>query len=185
MNSATLAQPSDSIQIHPIQLAEIPLLLAVLQAAFAEYDRCLTPPSGVHTESIESLTAKLARGGGAFAWHGDRAVGSVLFEPRAEALYLGRMAVLPAYRRQGIGARLVAYVEEQALARGLKQITLGVRLQLPENTAFYTRLGYHIVSYGSHVGFTEPTYMNMAKQLDKRSHTLRLAQPDCVQPSLD
>ena len=47
--------------------------------------------------------------------------------------------------------QLVAFVEAQALARGFRQITLGVRLQLPENTAFYTKWGYDIVGYGSHL----------------------------------
>lgn len=47
--------------------------------------------------------------------------------------------------------QLSAFVEAQALARGFRQITLGVRLQLPENTTFYTKLGYDIVGYGSHL----------------------------------
>lgn len=159
-------RPKRSILVRPIVLAEIPLLCEVIHAAYAEYEGRLTPPSGAHDETVESLTAKLKCGAGAIAWDGDHAAGSVLFEPRQNALYLGRLAVPPPYRRRGIGALLVDYVEQQALARGFSQITLGVRLQLPENTAFYTKLGYHVVSYGSHPGFAEPTFMTMVKQLD-------------------
>ena len=140
-------------------------MLAIIHAAYVEYEGKLTPPSGAHNETSESLAAKLIHGEGALAWDGENVVGSVLFERQGQALYLGRLAVPPPYRRRGIGARLVTYVEEQALARGINEITLGVRLQLPENTAFYTRLDYHIVSYSSHPGFTELTSMTMAKQL--------------------
>jgi predicted N-acetyltransferase YhbS len=98
--------------VRPVQLAEVPILLAVIRAAYAEYEGRLTPPSGAHDETAESLTAKLSRGEGALAWQGESAVGSVLFEPRANALYLGRLAVPPLHRRQGIGALLVEYVEQ-------------------------------------------------------------------------
>jgi GNAT superfamily N-acetyltransferase len=165
MNHADPATPASLIQIRPVQQSELATLLAVIHAAYAEYKGRLTPPSGAHKESIESLAAKLAIGEGALAWQGESAVGSVLFEVRGEAMYLGRLAVPPLYRRRGIGVLLVNYVEQQALARGHSQVTLGVRLQLPENTAFYTKLGYHVVSYGSHPGFTELTFMTMAKQL--------------------
>ena len=158
-------QTHHPVVILPLQLTQVSTLLGVIRAAYAEYDGRLTPPSGAHDETIDTLAAKLRSGEGALAWQGNNAAGSVLFEPRDQSLYLGRLAVPPAYRRRGIGALLVAYVEQQAIARGLKQITLGVRLQLPENTAFYTKLGYDVISYGSHPGFTEPTYMNMAKQL--------------------
>lgn len=165
MSHATSTTRNSAIRILPIQATEIATLHAVIQAAYVEYEGRLTPPSGAHLETVETLAAKLVQGEGALAWDGEIAVGSVLFEPRADALYLGRLAVPPPHRRRGIGALLVNYVEQQALARGHTHITLGVRLQLPENTAFYTRLGYHTESYGAHPGFTEPTYRTMVKQL--------------------
>jgi ribosomal protein S18 acetylase RimI-like enzyme len=137
----------------------------VIHEAYIEYIGLLTPPSGAHNESVESLSAKLAQAEGVIAWLGQEAAGSVLFEPYGDALYLERLAVRPFFRKRGIGAALVNYVEEQTRSRGLRQVTLGVRLQLPQNTAFYTGLGYHIVSYGSHPGYQEYTFMNMSKVL--------------------
>jgi hypothetical protein len=46
---------------------------------------------------------------------------------------------------------------------------LGVRLELPGNAAFYTRLGYHVKSYDSHSGFPQLAYANRAKELDTSS----------------
>jgi GNAT superfamily N-acetyltransferase len=153
------------ILVRPALRDDCVTLAAIVHAAYREYEGKLTPPSGAHRETVESLAAKIESGGGAIAWQGDVGVGSVLFEPRGDAMYLGRLAVPPAYRRRGIGAMLVNFVEEHARANGFRRITLGVRLQLPENTAFYTKLGYHIAGYGCHPGFTEPTYMTMVKEL--------------------
>ena len=162
LDSAPSALP---IVIRPVQSADIPTLLELVYAAYTEYEGRLTPPSGAHSETEESLAAKLATGQGALAWQDGIAAGSVLFERRGAEMYLGRLAVPPAFRRRGIGACLVNFVEGEAMRRGFSRITLGVRLQLPENTAFYTKLGYDIVGYGSHPGFTEPTYMTMVKHL--------------------
>jgi ribosomal protein S18 acetylase RimI-like enzyme len=164
VQSALSASPLPFV-IRRADFSELAMLCAVIHAAYAEFEGKLTPPSGAHKETVESLAAKLTSGKGAIAWQGEEAVGSVLFEPRGEAIYLGRLAVPPQYRGRGIGALLVRYVEKQAIVHGHSHITLGVRLQLPENTAFYTKLGYHIAGYGAHPGFTKPTYMTMVKVL--------------------
>ncbi len=145
--------------------ADAPDILRVIHAAYAEYVGRLEPPSGAHRETVASLTAHMARGGAALCRLGADPVGCLLFEPRDDALYVGRVAVVPAARRHGVGRQLMAFAERRALAAGLTRLTLGVRLQLPQNTAFYARLGYTISGYGSHPGFTQPTYMTMEKRL--------------------
>ncbi len=52
---------------------------------------------------------------------------------------IGRVAVLPAWRGNGLGARLVRLLEELALARGYRQAVL--HAQLPVQS-FYERIGY-------------------------------------------
>ena len=127
------------------------------------------------------MATRLARGGGALARLAGVPVGCVLYEPLETALYLGRLAVVPAVRGRGIGGLLVAFVEQEAIAAGLPRITLGVRLQLPQNTAFYTKLGYTISGYGSHPGFAEPTYMTMEKRLPGAHSSLSTAQRAATQ----
>jgi ribosomal protein S18 acetylase RimI-like enzyme len=66
--------------------------------------------------------------------------GFLSFERRGDHVYLGNVALLPAYQRRGIGAAIVQHVIEQANAAGLP-----VRLQvLRSNPArrFYERLGF-------------------------------------------
>src|SRR5690242_14505183 len=82
---------------------DIPMIIAVTRAAFDEYDGVLNPPSSVPQETPEKVRAKLASGKGVLALLADQVVGSVYYSPESEYLYLGRLAVLPAYRGRGIG----------------------------------------------------------------------------------
>lgn len=154
-----------AIKVQPATEDDLPLLVQIIHAAYAEYAGKLDPPSGAHREDVTSLAAKLQRGGGALAWVEGVAAGSVLYEGRGDKLYLGRLAVIPAFRGNGIGRRLVIHVEEQARTRGYRAVTLGVRIALPQNLRFYQRLGYTVTHMGSHPGYLEPTYYTMEKAL--------------------
>jgi predicted GNAT family N-acyltransferase len=52
---------------------------------------------------------------------------------------IGRISVLPEWRGQGVGSRLLRLLEEAALARGARQILLHAQLQVRD---FYERRGY-------------------------------------------
>jgi len=79
--------------------------------------------------------------------------------------YRGRLSVLPAFRQHGVGLALVTYVEQQAKALGAQRVQLGVRIALPYLQAYYERLGYRVVCYETHEGYTEPTSVVMEKQV--------------------
>ena len=53
-----------------------------------------------------------------------------------------RLAVAPEYRRNGLGSRLVAMVEERLLARGVERIALAVVKDEPAAVAFWESRGY-------------------------------------------
>lgn len=57
--------------------------------------------------------------------------------------HIGRIAVLQEYRGQGVGAKIVQALMEQAAAAGLQRVYLGAQLHA---TGFYERLGF--VPYG-------------------------------------
>lgn len=59
-----------------------------------------------------------------------------------EEAHLDLLAVEPAHRRQGLGRRLLAWLEEPARAGGIVAITLEVREENRAAQDFYRRLGY-------------------------------------------
>ncbi|HET8700118.1 MAG TPA: GNAT family N-acetyltransferase [Nitrococcus sp.] len=70
----------------------------------------------------------------------DGPIGTVRLTAQA---HVGRMAVLPAWRRRGIGTRLLQAVLEEAAAAGFSAVALAAQLPV---IPFYERL--HFESYG-------------------------------------
>lgn len=152
-----------------IQLAaetDTETIAEILHDAFREYDGTLNPPSGVHRESAESVRAKMETGQWLLAKYGDRAAGCVWCEPCDGYLYLGRLAVTPPMRGQGIGSALMNAVETRARVLGFSRVRLGVRVVLTDMRAAYERRGYMFVEAHTHEGFSEPTYVILEKALE-------------------
>ncbi len=146
-------------------------IVAVVHAAFEEYRGRLDPPSGAHGETVEQVRRKMVTARVVLAslrvkpGGSDVVAGCVFYEPREDHLYLFRLAVLPAYRRRGVGRILIANVEQQARALQLGRVRLGVRLALAPLRAYYERIGYRVVEYGTHAGYPVPTYVMLEKNL--------------------
>ncbi len=130
------------VQLRPATVADVPAILAVTKAAYALYIDRLDPPSGVVREQPEAVERYFVAGGVIVAEADGEIVGAVRYEPREDYLYLGRLAVAPAWQGRGIGRRLVEAVEEWALLLGLDEVHLGVRMELAENSGLYRHLGY-------------------------------------------
>ena len=141
-------------------------VLTILQAAFAPYTDALQPPSGVVRETEQTLKEKLATNTLLIAKDDNKMVGCVFYMPHQghpQNIYFGRLAVLPAYQKQGIARQLLAQVEQNGQQTGYKKVVLYVRKALPNNVWFFQSCGYEIYDEGIHTGFTEPTFYKMAK----------------------
>ncbi len=145
---------------------DAPLLLDLRQRAFEEYRGVLTPPSGVHKETVQSAREKMNTERWVIAERAGQAVGCVMYKNEHDHFYLGRLSVPPEFRRQGIASALIAYVENQARAENILRVRLGVRIALTENRAMYERRGYRFLQYETHEGFSEPTYATLEKTLE-------------------
>lgn len=155
----------DALTIREAMDADVPTLVAVLRAAFAE-QRDLAPPSGALSETAESVRGLMRTGRVALAVVDGTIVGCQFFEPKDDYLYLFRLAVLPDYRQRGIGQELIRYAEEQARALCLPRTQFSVRLALPRQRAMYERMGYRFLEYGTHPGFSAPTFATLVKDID-------------------
>lgn len=155
------------LTLRDARLDDAPLMTELILTVFEDYRDKLTPPSGAHNETPEKIRAKIKQGGGIIAYVDGVPAGCVVYYPENKTdMYLGRLAVLPDYRQQGVGQALVAAVENRAQTKGYTHMTLAVRVVLSRNRAFFERLGYAVTSYESHPGFTEPTFMHLTKPLN-------------------
>ena len=161
------------VSLREATAEDVPALVAVIHAGFEEYRGRLDPSSGAHGESEETIRQKLTVARAVLASVNQQVVGCVFYEPKGDHVYLGRLAVLPAYRRQGIARELIAWVERQALSLGYTRVRLGVRVALPGNRAYFERLGYRVLNYGTHAGYAEPTYVNLEKEVTQESVPLQ------------
>ena len=140
-------------------------LLRVLLASFAEYAGRLDPPSGIHAETVESTRRRIEQGAALFAEQEGACIGGAFLEPREGFLYLGRLGVLPAHRQRGVGQSLLEAAESWARERDYRSIRLGVRVRLPHLHRYYESKGYRIIAFHSHPGYSDPTYVEMEKEL--------------------
>jgi ribosomal protein S18 acetylase RimI-like enzyme len=153
------------IVIRQAEEHEAAAVTAVIHAAFEPYRGKLVPDSSAHAETVETVRGKMVNGGAVLAELDGRLVAVTLFEREDDALYIGRLAVLPEARRIGLAQRLVEAVEVIARERGIRRLTLGVRLALDDNIRLFTRLGFRETGRTSHPGFTEHTSMDMERRL--------------------
>ena len=111
--SIRLALPHEAALVHQIMLA-----------AFDEYRDVLTVPSSAHGETVHDVAAAMSRGGAVLAWAGATAVGSARYQFEPEALYVGRVSVLPSHRRRGVARDMMRFIEHLAPELGRHVITL-------------------------------------------------------------
>ncbi len=140
----------DRMRLVATTVGDAALVHRLTQEAFAEYFGVMPVPSSVHGETLAEVEAWLAKDGGVLAWEGNEAVGAARYKLEPEYLYVGRVAVLPAYRGKGIAVALMRYLEELAPRLGRSQVCLGTRESMPGNIAFYQKLGYQILNVTPH-----------------------------------
>lgn len=155
----------ETILLRQATEQDIPELVQVIHAGFEQYRGKLDPPSGAHTETVESIREQFNTARAVVAIADYQIVGCVLYQPEEDHIYLGRLAVLPAYRGNGIGRQLIDQVEVETRKLGYARVRLGVRLVLKDNQTFFQNCGYRVVSYENHPGYAQPTFAYLEKDV--------------------
>lgn len=138
---------------------QFPGILALVHETFG----ALVPPSGALNETINDVAARFEAGPILLAHDQGELVGSLYCAPKDGGLYLTRMAVKPSRQQQGIGRALLASAEGEARRLGLPKLTLRVRLNLPDNRAYFERAGFAVIGQGQDPG--RPPYESMERSL--------------------
>ncbi|HEY6432185.1 MAG TPA: GNAT family N-acetyltransferase [Acetobacteraceae bacterium] len=154
------------IRFRPMRAENAAVVAGLIRTAFARQAVPVDPPASALEVTAEVVLAHLAGGGGgAIAEAGGRVVGSVLWETRADGLYVSRLAVDPEARRRGIGQALMGLAEQAARGAGAARLSLGTRLALSGNRRLFAACGYIEVAEHAHPGYAEPTWVEMERRL--------------------
>ncbi|EPX83716.1 cob(I)alamin adenosyltransferase [Rubellimicrobium thermophilum DSM 16684] len=142
---------------------DLPAAFALIRRAFADIAPFIDPPSSVERMTVEDLRAGAAAGE---LWAiGAPPLACALLTPKGDALYLGRLAVAPEARRQGLARALLRQACVRARARGLARVTLGCRVELTGNHALFRSEGFHETHRETHPGYARPTSVWFEKRM--------------------
>jgi ribosomal protein S18 acetylase RimI-like enzyme len=91
-------------------------------------------------------------------------LGLVVLEDQDGYLLLDNVAVAPAAQGQGLGRKLIAFAEGEAVRRGYDELRLYTHVLMVENIALYQRLGFVEIGRVQEKGFDR---VYMAKRLTR------------------
>jgi ribosomal-protein-alanine N-acetyltransferase len=124
------------LRVEPMQLDDIPAVHAIESASFPTP----WPPYAFRGELETNRMARYL-----VVRAGDRVVAYAGIWLMVDEAHVTTFAVLPAYRRRGIGGRLLSEVIELSAALGATVVTLEVRLSNAAARQLYQRFGFRPV----------------------------------------
>ena len=133
--------------------------------AFA--DLAIDPPSSVLKETQADFARRLTTQTALIAETDGEIIASVFCEPKDGAVYFGRLAVRPDWRRRGVASAMMEAVIAEARRRGAPAVTLNARITLPGNLALFRKHGFAVTAQHTHAGYPAPTYVEMELRLTK------------------
>lgn len=140
-------------------------VLALIRAAFADMEGRIDPPSSMHKLTAEAL-AGMARDGEVWvAEDADGPVACMVLTPRETDLYLGKLAVAAAHRREGLARQMIDQALRRAKSLGKGAVMLKTRVELTENHATFAALGFRKVGESAHPGFDRPTSLTYRRDV--------------------
>lgn len=144
----------DGFELREATDADSAGVIRLIAGAYAEYPGCVMDLPGIDAD-LNAVASTFRDGGGAFcvvesvvgaaaelaATVGWKPVAS-MSDPELPALELKRLYVDRLFRRRGLGARLVDYIEVLARSRGAHSVVLWSDTRFEDAHRLYRRLGY-------------------------------------------
>jgi GNAT superfamily N-acetyltransferase len=116
------ASSSPEIQIRLARPQDSAAIVKVLHESFVEHEALYTREGfAATTPDAAQMLARMAEGPVWIALHDAEMLGTVAAVAKGSSLYMRGMAVLPAARGSGVGARLLEQVEQWAESKGCRQ----------------------------------------------------------------
>jgi ribosomal protein S18 acetylase RimI-like enzyme len=102
---------------------------------------------------LDDYDARVAEGVVWVIEEGSTIAGIIVLLPRPEYLLLDNIAVAPARQGLGLGRRLLAFAEAEAVRRGYREIRLYTHQTMTDNQRLYAAIGYEETGRGTEAGY--------------------------------
>jgi ribosomal protein S18 acetylase RimI-like enzyme len=140
----------DEDRIRVATAADVPAIAEIVDQAYRHYIARIGKPPG---PMLDDYAARVSEG---VVWvldEGDVIGGIIVLLPEPNYLLLDNIAVSPTRQGLGLGRRLLAFAEAEALRRGYREIRLYTHQTMVENQRLYTSIGYEETGRGSEAGY--------------------------------
>ncbi|GAA2870127.1 GNAT superfamily N-acetyltransferase [Aminobacter niigataensis] len=138
----------------------------LIMRSFAYMDGVIDPPSSAHRLTPANLRDKARNEICFIATLDGRLAGCIFAAERADAFYVGKLAVDDSARGMGIGRALMQAAEHHAVAQGKPTLELQTRIELEANHATFERMGFVEFERTAHEGYGRPTSITYRKTLN-------------------
>jgi ribosomal protein S18 acetylase RimI-like enzyme len=149
----------DEPHIRAATVADVPAITQIVGQAYRHYIARIGKPPG---PMLDDYAARVLEGAVWVIEEGPAIVGISVLLPTTDYLLLDNIAVSPARQGSGLGRRLLAFAEAEALRRGYCEIRLYTHQTMVENQRLYASIGYEETGRGTEAGYDR---VFMSKQL--------------------
>jgi ribosomal protein S18 acetylase RimI-like enzyme len=149
----------DKPRIRTATSADVPAIMDIVDQAYRHYTARLGKPPG---PMLDDYAARVAEGVVWVLEEGAAVIAIIVLLSAPDYLLLDNIAVSPTRQGLGLGRRLLAFAEAEALRRGYREIRLYTHQTMVENQRLYASIGYEETGRGVEAGYDR---VFMRKQL--------------------
>jgi len=140
----------DEPRIRAATAADVPAIADIVDQAYRYYiDRIGKPPGPM----LDDYAARVSEGTVWVLEEEAVIAAMIVLLPALHYLLLDNIAVSPARQGLGLGRRLLAFAEAEALRRGYREIRLYTHQTMVENQRLYASIGYEETGRGTEAGY--------------------------------
>ena len=149
----------DEPRIRAATAADVPAIADVVDQAYGHYVARMGKPPG---PMLDDYAARVLEGVVWVLEEGAVIAGITVLLPAMDYLLLDNIAVSPARQGSGLGRRLLAFTEAEALRLGYTEIRLYTHQTMVENQRLYASIDYEETGRSTEAGYDR---VFMRKQL--------------------
>jgi len=136
--------------IRAATAADASVIGQIIEQAYRHYIPRIGKPPG---PMRDDYTARVSEGAVGVIEEGSMIAGIIVLLPRPDYLLLDNIAVAPTRQGSGLGRRLLAFAEAQAVGCGYREIRLYTHQTMIENQHLYAAISYEVIGRGTEDGY--------------------------------